>query len=105
QAEDGIRDFHVTGVQTCALPISSQSVAWPAAVLNTIIADSLDHIATTLEKKIGKDPSDAKLRGAVEALLQEIVTAHKRVIFNGEIGRASCRESGERRDEDGTVTR
>ena len=21
QAEDGIRDFHVTGVQTCALPI------------------------------------------------------------------------------------
>src|SRR5690606_40225300 len=23
QAEDGIRDFHVTGVQTCALPIFS----------------------------------------------------------------------------------
>src|SRR5690606_21724957 len=25
QAEDGIRDFHVTGVQTCALPIFSQA--------------------------------------------------------------------------------
>src|SRR5690606_40823770 len=25
QAEDGIRDFHVTGVQTCALPIYSPS--------------------------------------------------------------------------------
>src|SRR5690606_40267524 len=25
QAEDGIRDFHVTGVQTCALPISISS--------------------------------------------------------------------------------
>src|SRR5690606_22309133 len=25
QAEDGIRDFHVTGVQTCALPISGAS--------------------------------------------------------------------------------
>src|SRR5690606_40448806 len=25
QAEDGIRDFHVTGVQTCALPILSSS--------------------------------------------------------------------------------
>src|SRR6266511_5694520 len=25
QAEDGIRDFHVTGVQTCALPISRRS--------------------------------------------------------------------------------
>src|SRR5690606_40111626 len=24
QAEDGIRDFHVTGVQTCALPIFNQ---------------------------------------------------------------------------------
>src|SRR5690606_40237948 len=24
QAEDGIRDFHVTGVQTCALPILRQ---------------------------------------------------------------------------------
>src|SRR5690606_40305439 len=26
QAEDGIRDFHVTGVQTCALPISLRFV-------------------------------------------------------------------------------
>src|SRR5690606_39539424 len=26
QAEDGIRDFHVTGVQTCALPISVKKV-------------------------------------------------------------------------------
>src|SRR5690606_41162449 len=26
QAEDGIRDFHVTGVQTCALPISSATI-------------------------------------------------------------------------------
>src|SRR5690606_39688166 len=30
QAEDGIRDFHVTGVQTCALPISSRGVGSPA---------------------------------------------------------------------------
>src|SRR5690606_41174491 len=27
QAEDGIRDFHVTGVQTCALPISKKSTS------------------------------------------------------------------------------
>src|SRR5690606_39370564 len=27
QAEDGIRDFHVTGVQTCALPISESRPA------------------------------------------------------------------------------
>src|SRR5690606_40676684 len=33
QAEDGIRDFHVTGVQTCALPISAcrrRSRRWSA---------------------------------------------------------------------------
>src|SRR5690606_40395905 len=27
QAEDGIRDFHVTGVQTCALPILKGGVS------------------------------------------------------------------------------
>src|SRR5690606_40341154 len=35
QAEDGIRDFHVTGVQTCALPISrvvDRVVRYPARV-------------------------------------------------------------------------
>src|SRR5690606_40210830 len=29
--EDGIRDFHVTGVQTCALPISITKRAFPEA--------------------------------------------------------------------------
>src|SRR5690606_2170860 len=33
QAEDGIRDFHVTGVQTCALPILDLLVAMNAAAL------------------------------------------------------------------------
>src|SRR5256885_12948089 len=28
QAEDGIRDYKVTGVQTCALPISAQPAAF-----------------------------------------------------------------------------
>src|SRR5215471_21698923 len=28
QAEDGIRDLYVTGVQTCALPISLDLLAW-----------------------------------------------------------------------------
>src|SRR5256885_6545459 len=32
QAEDGIRDYKVTGVQTCALPIYARS-AWPDAAL------------------------------------------------------------------------
>src|SRR5690606_39477560 len=40
QAEDGIRDFHVTGVQTCALPICTRSkrrrVITMSAVKNVI---------------------------------------------------------------------
>src|SRR5690606_40984064 len=35
QAEDGIRDFHVTGVQTCALPISNRLVS--ACITSTIL--------------------------------------------------------------------
>src|SRR5690606_39748274 len=27
QAEDGIRDYHVTGVQTCALPICAEVIS------------------------------------------------------------------------------
>src|SRR5690606_39605499 len=35
QAEDGIRDFHVTGVQTCALPICQGSLTALFSVLHT----------------------------------------------------------------------
>src|SRR3712207_9046342 len=49
QAEDGIRDIGVTGVQTCALPISA-SVA-PNVPTNTI------SIAGTLKKAAGEVPS------------------------------------------------
>src|SRR5690606_40047325 len=36
QAEDGIRDFHVTGVQTCALPIWRTLAAVPGFRLQTM---------------------------------------------------------------------
>src|SRR6266511_5511629 len=35
QAADGIRDFHVTGVQTCALPIFSWRRCWPSTSIIT----------------------------------------------------------------------
>src|SRR5207302_3430189 len=48
QAEDGIRDFHVTGVQTCALPISSSSIG-PSAfhLLVNANGDLTDERGTT----------------------------------------------------------
>ncbi|MBX3378873.1 MAG: glutamine synthetase III [Phycisphaeraceae bacterium] len=63
---------------------SSQSVAWPATVLNTIVAESLDYLATQLEKTLGAHPTEAKLQSAVKSLLQKTVKQHKRVIFNGD---------------------
>src|SRR5690625_6035108 len=40
QAEDGIRDGHVTGVQTCALPISSDLGAGVFAVFGPAAAEA-----------------------------------------------------------------
>src|SRR5207302_7409095 len=44
QAEDGIRDFHVTGVQTCALPILNASDSWVFSQNATILASGTDSI-------------------------------------------------------------
>ena len=63
---------------------SSQNCAWPATVLNTIIAESLNHIATTLEKKAGKNPSPAKLDAAVREVLAKVVKENRRVCFDGD---------------------
>jgi glutamine synthetase len=63
---------------------SSQASAWPMTVLNAMVTESLDHIATQLERALGKNPTDAKLQSAVRDLLKKIVKEHKRVIFNGD---------------------
>jgi glutamine synthetase len=61
---------------------SSQSIAGPLVVLNTIVAESLDYVATELEKAAGGDA--AKFNAAVQKVLQDIATKHKAVIFNGD---------------------
>jgi glutamine synthetase len=49
--------------------------------MNTIMAESLDFIATKLEKAIGDDPS--KLNAAIQKVLEEILAEHGGVVFNG----------------------
>jgi glutamine synthetase len=61
---------------------SSQSVSGPLVALNTIMADSLDFVATELEKATGGDP--AKLNSAVQSVLQKIVKKHSAIIYNGD---------------------
>ena len=61
---------------------SSQSISGPLVILNTIIAESIDYIATELEKATKGD--EKKLAGAVQKLLQQLVKEHKAIIFNGD---------------------
>src|SRR5262249_11984093 len=58
----------------------SMNIAGPNTVLNTIVAESLDYIATELEKatKGGKS-----LNAAIQDLLPGIIKESKKVIFNG----------------------
>src|SRR5947209_14929857 len=81
QAEDGIRDIGVTGVQTCALPILGAS-RW--RLLSEALAESL--ILAVAGSTLGI--------GIAYALLQLFVRIAPQGIprLNQEIGRASCRE-------------
>jgi glutamine synthetase len=61
---------------------SGQSVSGPLVALNTIIAESLDYIATELEKLTKGDSS--KLNSAVQAVLKQIMKDHGAIIYNGD---------------------
>jgi glutamine synthetase len=63
---------------------SSQSITWPTTVLNTIIADSIEHLAEELETAVGKSSSPEKLRTAVLAVLKKTFAQHQRVLFTGD---------------------
>ncbi len=58
---------------------SSQTCAWPMTVLNTIMAESLDEVATRLEPVAGTPA----FKEEVQKLIAEMITAHSRIIFNG----------------------
>ncbi|MFO7539639.1 MAG: glutamine synthetase III, partial [Chloroflexota bacterium] len=61
---------------------SNQSIAGPLMALSTIMAESLDYVATRLEEEMGGDESE--LNTAVQSLLHEIISEHDRIIFNGD---------------------
>src|SRR5690606_39388191 len=83
QAEVGIRDFHVTGVQTCALPISVLFLLF----FNAFAWGPTGHRVTgwIAEKYLSK-----KAKKQIERVLK----GHSLAMVSTwmEIGRASCRE-------------
>lgn len=60
---------------------ASQSVSFPATVLNTIAAEALDEMVTELEAEVGKGVA---LGEALRSLLAREVPKFKRIIFNGD---------------------
>src|SRR5690606_40112194 len=86
QAEDGIRVFHVTGVQTCALPISAPPGGW--AVWSGSFRDRVT-VALFIFFLL-----PTVLFGALAyRTLAGEATRAGRIVAAREIGRASCRES------------
>src|SRR5207249_8025687 len=86
QAEDGIRDRNVTGVQTCALPISHVLgyASWADYAVEIKMAGTPDRVWDFLNELIPPlaDKTDREIE-TMSALLAS---------DTGEIGRASCRE-------------
>ncbi|HEU5170214.1 MAG TPA: glutamine synthetase III, partial [Gemmatimonadales bacterium] len=76
---------------------SSQSIAWPNTVLNTIVAESLDFAATEIERAAGRNPTPERLQRAVLGVLQKIIRQHKRVIFDGDNYSSEWHAEAERR--------
>src|SRR2546430_5181732 len=83
QAEDGIRDLTVTGVQTCALPIFSLATSLRLVGLHVVPEDRSDREVGASKEQSGRS---TQLPPSEEA-----GNADERH-HGGEIGRASCRE-------------
>jgi glutamine synthetase len=62
-------------------PGSLQSIAGPMVTINTILAEALDYIATELESLIG---NGTDFNDAVQKVLEDIITVHGSVVFNGD---------------------
>lgn len=60
---------------------SSQSIAWPNTVLNTMVAESLDYVTGKIEEAKKKEKD---LNKAVQTVCKEILTENKKVIFAGD---------------------
>src|SRR5437762_12682267 len=71
QAEDGIRDTSVTGVQTCALPISERAVGGNLGLQSGISPDRDRELGHAVSRIAGSERATQRI---------------------GQIGRASCRE-------------
>ena len=62
-------------------PGAMQSIAGPMVTINTILAEALDYIATELEALV---VNGTEFNVAIQNVLEEIITVHGNVVFNGD---------------------
>ncbi|MEM7755077.1 MAG: glutamine synthetase III [Planctomycetota bacterium] len=63
---------------------STAAVAWPNTVINAIVAESLDYIASELESTVNRKTRPEKVEAACKRVLKQVIKQHKKVIFNGD---------------------
>src|SRR5699024_12065470 len=92
--EDGIRDRNVTGVQTCALPISDfknpDNVDYDTLDAATKASFYLCYDVVIPADELSELENDAVLRNTIRAYMDDELMGSSYTDY--EIGRASCRE-------------
>ena len=73
---------------------SSQSIGWPNTVLNTMVADSLDYMATEIEQQLNKG---TERKAAVQSVVKKVFTENECILFNGDNYSAEWHKEAERR--------
>src|SRR5690606_39948730 len=96
-----IRDFHVTGVQTCALPIFVLGLIYAAAAVVLLIfawpwLPRPEAGGESLARYVPMRDGDSWLSARHNAEGEVVAWISGNQVKLQEIGRASCRESGER---------
>ncbi|MBQ7394927.1 MAG: glutamine synthetase III [Lentisphaeria bacterium] len=73
-------------------PGASQSCSGVSMILNTIVTESVDYLASRLEN-VPKD----EFNNALQSLLKEVILEHRRIIFNGDNYSVAWVEEAKRR--------
>src|SRR5207249_8429917 len=95
QAEDGIRDRNVTGVQTCALPIFLMRFLRSGFLVKTDVACARRHDRFDQEATTEESHENRKLRDVAAGRRHDRARCSLGRADIRQIGRASCRERAE----------
>ena len=63
---------------------STASVAWPNTVINAIVAESFDFLATKLENSVSEGDSQDHIDSEILKVLQKVIKDHRAIVFNGD---------------------